>query len=426
MAVGRTDSMQQLITDLEKTFGETIIGSDINLIKHLFYYLQFEEVEFIFEYKDRYMTTKVRDVGMEFVELEVLGFEESDTHRAKIKFEVVNVMYTFEVVIEETRGSLVTIKIPTELQSAEMRHYRRVVVDDLFMSFVIQFKSYKGGKFVSGDNINAERRFNYLFREIKKDMPDLKLLNIIITDYVRSISEDYELVIYRPGDGNDFIRSVLSTDNRTVFIPECSDIQSYIGRSENLYYKNFYQIFKEMAKTSDEYAAGKFFEKMQKAEIRNFMVSYIIAPITLFDNVIGHLKVFTTAMDKKILGSYHAEFIHELTEIASYGFTKIAIRKDNINTTYVDTRIVDISISGLLFEVSDESLYNYLKKHNSIKMNIPIPGKTTLVITGEIVRFSVAEDNSFKLGVNFISSNPDDMKILEQYIYERRGNILSE
>lgn len=424
MAVGRTDSMQELISMMETIYKETIIGSDINLIKHLFFYLKFENTEFIFEYEDRFMTVVVQSVFQDYVDLNVLGFEESISRRAKIKFEVVNVLYIFEVIIEEIRGSVVTIKIPTELQSAEMRKYRRVQVDDLFMDFVILFKSFKGGQYVSGDNIHAERQFTHLFREIKNDIPDLKLINLIITDYILHVSNEYEIVMYKPGDEHDLYRSAFSKDLRSIFIEDCADIENYIKKSDHKQVKTFYEVYQSKSREMGDFKAQKFFEKIQKAEVRNFMVSYIVSPITLFDKVIGHVKVFTTAMDKHILGYYHAEYIHEMVEIASYGFTKIAIRGGNFDTTYSNTKIVDLSISGLLFEITDEGLYNYLKKHNNIKMYVPI-GKDLLNLSGEIVRF-VISDTGYRLGVNFFASNPDDMKILESFIYEKKGNILSE
>ncbi|MDX1957548.1 MAG: DUF1577 domain-containing protein [Leptospiraceae bacterium] len=424
MAVGRTDSMQELISLMEHSYGETIIGSDINLIKHLFYYLRFESTEFLFEYEDRFMTVVVHNVLQDFVELNVLGFEEGYSRRAKIKFETINVLYVFEVIIEDVRGSIVKIKIPTELQSAEMRQYRRVPVDDLFMDFVILFKSFRGGKYVSGDNIHAERQFTFLFREIKKDIPDTKLMNLIITDYLSRISENYEIVIYEKGDEHELVRETLSIDNRSIYVAECSDIESYLKKLDTPYFKNYYQIFEKKSKESDDFKAMKFFEKLQKTEIRNFIISYIISPITLFDNVIGHVKVYTTAMDKYILSHYNAEYMHEMMEIASYGFTKIAIRGTNFHALYTNTKIIDISISGLLFEINDENLFKYLKKHNMIKMFIPI-GKYNMVLSGEIIRF-VSSDEGYRVGVNFFASNPGDMKILETYIYEKRGNILSE
>ncbi|HNK59457.1 MAG TPA: DUF1577 domain-containing protein, partial [Leptospiraceae bacterium] len=184
MAVGRTDSMQELITQMESIYGETIIGTDVNLIKHLFYYLRFDNTEFVFEYDDRIMSVVVHNVLQDFVELNVPDFSEASSRRAKIKFEIINVLYIFEVIIEDIRGSIVKIKLPTELQSAEMRQYRRVACDDLFMDFIILFKSFKGGRYVSGDNIHAERQFTHLFREIKFDVPNLKLMNMIITDYI--------------------------------------------------------------------------------------------------------------------------------------------------------------------------------------------------------------------------------------------------
>ena len=428
MAVGRTNSMQDLINLMEKTYGETIIGSDINLIKHLFHYLKFESIEFRFEYDEDMMTVIVHDVLQDFVELNVLGFEEGTSRRAKIKFEVVNVLYQFEVIIEDIRGSIVKIKIPSELQAAEMRNYRRVLVDDLFMDFVILFKSFRGGIYVTGDNIHAERQFTHLFREIKKDNPDLKLMNLILTDYITNVSHEYDIIIYKDGDENEILKGIFSKNHKSIFIEDCAIIENYYSESKNPNFMSYRDLYLEKVEKEGEYKSQKFFEKLQKSELRNFMVSYIISPLTLFDQVIGHIKVYTTAMDKHILTLFHAEYIHEMTEIASYGFTKISIRGNNFNTLYTNTRIIDISISGLLFEITDENLYNYLVKHNTIKMYIPI-GRKTLTLSGEIIRYFKIEENYeklFRLGITFISSNPDDMNILETYIYERRGNILSE
>ncbi len=424
MAVGRTDSMQELITLMDTIYGETIIGTDVNLIKHLFYYLRFDNTEFVFEYDDRMMSVVVHNVLQDFVELNVPDFSEASSRRAKIKFEIINVLYIFEVIIEDIRSSIVKIKLPTELQSAEMRQYRRVACDDLFMDFIILFKSFKGGRYVSGDNIHAERQFTHLFREIKFDVPNLKLMNMIVTDYIRKVSDEYELVIYKPGDGHDFIKNTLSKDNKTIYISDCADVDTYIEDLKSKYFKTFFEIYQEKVKDVGDFQARKFFEVMQKKENRAFLVSYIIAPITMFDRVIGHIKVYSTAMDKHMLTRTDLEYIHEMTEIFSYGLTKVAIKGNTFNEIYTNTRIVDISISGLLFEISDENLFQYLKKHSSVKMYIPM-GKNKLEINGEIIRYIISDDG-YKLGVNFFSSNPGDMKILETYIYEKKGNVLSE
>ncbi|MCB1156722.1 MAG: DUF1577 domain-containing protein, partial [Leptospiraceae bacterium] len=445
MAIGRSDSLQELITLMETIYGETIIGSDINLIKHLFYYLKSENSEFDIEYEERLMPVRVETVSAESVTLNVLGFEDQGTRRAKIRFEVINVLYVFEVIINEIKDNLVTIRIPTELQSAEMRKHRRVGCDDLFMNFIILFRSYKGGQYISGDNIYAERRFTHLFREIKYDEPNLKLMNLMLTDYVMRISSEYEIVIYKESNPDsdivprliswfqnaqmpeydsreyessnlkerkekyfkdklepEIIRRLLSKELNSIYIQDCSSIDSYI-RSLNhpslISYNEFYQ---EISDLSDEMEAYSIMENFQKKEDKDFFVSYIISPITLFDKVIGHIKVYTTHMDKHILTNYDAEYIHEMTEISSYGFTKIAIKGNRFNMLYTNTKIVDISITGLRFEIYDEKLFQYLHKHNTIKMYIPI-GPRTLVINGEIVRYEPSYD-VYRMGVNFFSS----------------------
>jgi hypothetical protein len=476
MAIGRSDSLQELITLMDSIYGETIIGSDINLIKHLFYYLKSENAEFDIEYEERIMTARVEVVSADSVTLNVLGFEDWGNRRAKVRFEVINVLYVFEVIIDEIKENLVTIRIPTELQSAEMRKHRRVPCDDLFMNFVILFQSYKGGRYVSGDNINAERRFTHLFREIKKDEPDLKLMNLIITEYVTKISSEYQLCIYNFQDEwEDFeeiedafdpteflnldkevteepplkrkerierakkliqekknitIKKVLSNidpitgRHKSIYVRDCSVLDSYIEIFDHPQLKTWHELYSQKEIETDVFDANTFFENLMETERREFIVSYIIAPLTLFDKVIGHLMVYTTAMDKYILTQYDAEYIHEMVEIASYGFTKIAIKGNRLNILYTNTKIVDISITGLRFEIYDEKLYQYLKKHNTIKMFIPI-GQKTLTINGEILRYEDGGD-TFRMGVNYISSEPDDMKVLENYIYEKKGNILSE
>lgn len=424
MAIGITESMQDLIAEMENIYGETIIGSDINLIKHLFYYLKFENTEFQLEYEDRIMVTVVEDVSQLVVSLNVLGFEESNSRRAKIRFEVVNVLYVFEVRIIDIHGSIVEISIPTELQSAEMRKHRRIIVDDLFMNFIILFKSFRGGEYVSGDNINAERRFTHLFREIKKDEPSLKLINLMITEYIFKISSEYDIKFYHTETENDTIFNLLSEDNRSLFVSNCSDFNSYIEEFQHDRLKNFRVLYNTMCENSGQEYADMFFDELRMNEIKDFIVSFIISPITLFDRVIGYVKVYTTAMDKHILTTYHAEYIHEMMELASYGLTKIAIKGTSFNMLYTNTKIVDISISGLLFEIYDSNLFSYLKKHNIIKMFIPVDEKT-LAINGTITRYKQVDD-TYQLGVSYAASNPDDMKILENYIFDKKKNILSE
>ncbi|ALO26730.1 MULTISPECIES: DUF1577 domain-containing protein [Leptospira] len=428
MAVGRSDSLQELITILETMFGETIIGTDINLVKHLFYYLKADEVEFPFDYDGQRFFAIVENIEETTVNLRIPGATQGLTLRAKISFEIMNILYQFEVVILEfLEGTIVQVRIPSELQAASFRKNVRVAVDDLFMNYVILFRSLSGGGREIGRNIQVEQKFNNLMREIKKDNPDLRLVNIIISEYISNVSKGYEVVFFSQNREETFLDSFIRRNDRPLFIPDTSLIINYIRENEDSesIVGNYREEYIRMVLENGQDYADQFFRELQKKEIREFVISYLVLPIRLFNDVVGYVRVYTSAMDRYSITPSQVGYLIELTEIFSYSMTKIFIREDNYRHTKAGTRVVDISINGLLFEIEEKRIFHYLKKHNIIKMFVPISEKM-LILRGEVVRYIVVEDGKYHLGVNFFDSNPDDMLILQKYIFTRTRRVLSE
>lgn len=428
MAVGRSDSLQELITILETMFGETIIGTDINLVKHLFYYLKADEVEFPFDYDGQRFFAIVENIEETTVNLRIPGATQGLTLRAKISFEIMNILYQFEVVILEfLEGTIVQVRIPSELQAASFRKNVRVAVDDLFMNYVILFRSLSGGGREIGRNIQVEQKFNNLMREIKKDNPDLRLVNIIISEYISNVSKGYEVVFFSQNREETFLDSFIRRNDRPLFIPDTSLIINYIRENEDSesIVGNYREEYIRMVLENGQDYADQFFRELQKKEIREFVISYLVLPIRLFNDVVGYVRVYTSAMDRYSITPSQVGYLIELTEIFSYSMTKIFIREDNYRHTKAGTRVVDISINGLLFEIEEKRILHYLKKHNIIKMFVPISEKM-LILRGEVVRYIVVEDGKYHLGVNFFDSNPDDMLILQKYIFTRTRRVLSE
>ncbi|AXR61985.1 PilZ domain-containing protein [Leptospira mayottensis] len=428
MAVGRSDSLQELITILETMFGETIIGTDINLVKHLFYYLKADEVEFPFDYDGQRFFAIVESIEETTVDLRIPGATQGLSLRAKISFEIMNILYQFEVVILEfLEESIVQVRIPSELQAASFRKNVRVAVDDLFMNYVILFRSLSGGGREIGRNIQVEQRFNNLMREIKKDNPDLRLVNIIISEYISNVSKGYEVVFFSQNREETFLDSFIRRNDRPLFIPDTSLIINYIRENEDSesIAGNYREEYIRMVLENGQDYADKFFRELQKREIREFIISYLVLPIRLFNDVVGYVRVYTSAMDRYSITPSQVSYLIELTEIFSYSMTKIFIREDNYRHTKAGTRVVDISINGLLFEIEEKRIFQYLKKHNIIKMFVPVSEKM-LILRGEVVRYIVVEDGKYHLGVNFFDSNPDDMLILQKYIFMRTRRVLSE
>ncbi|WP_411821805.1 DUF1577 domain-containing protein [Leptospira sp. 'Mane'] len=429
MAIGRTDSMQELITILESLFEETIVGSDVNIVKHLFYYLKADNREFEFIYEEENLVAAVEEIESDTVTLLVPDIIEKGSRRARVRFEVMNINYQFEVVISDIQADKTIIKTPTELQSYQLRTNRRIPVDDLFMNFIILFRSLTGGSREVGKNLYAESRFPHLMKEIRKDQPDLKLVNVILTEAIQKVSKDYEIIFYNEtkqlSETESFIKNYLQQTGKTIYIPDCNRIESYIQETTSEFLFNFNSEYKQMIKELGEDFTLEFFESMRKAESRDFFVSYVISPIRLYEDVVGYIKTYSTAMDRFTISNTQAIYIHELSEIISYAFTKVAIQFGSYETMQSTTRVVDISLDGLLFEIHDKRLFQYLKRHNIIKMFIPLRKEVTLIIRGEILRYMDRGDH-FHLGVNYFSSSPNDMLYLEDFLFDKSMKILSE
>lgn len=422
--------MQELITLLESLFSETIIGSDINLVKHLFYYLKADGREFDFIYNEETSLAVVDEIYTNTLDLIVPDFKEAGQRRARIKFEIMNILYQFEVLIQDIRDSALTIRIPSELQSMQLRQSKRLPVDDLFMNFIILFRSLTGGTREVGKNLYAERRFPHLMKEIRKDKPNLKLINVMLTDYIKTVSPHFDIVLFsdhetEPDEYEKFLRKQIGSTPKTLYIPSTTRLENYIERTNDPVLTNYYQMYQKLEVEASTEDAFYFIESLQKRENRAFEVSYVYSSIRIYDEVKGYIKVFSTAMDRFTLTSSQAVFIHELAEIINYAFTKIAIQVTSYEQLIHSTKIVDISMDGLLFEIHNRKLFHYLKNHNIIKMNIPLGMERVLVLRGEIVRY-IEKGDSYLLGVNFFDSNPDDMLFLENYLYEKSMNIISE
>jgi len=427
MGIGKSESLIELIHIMESLFQETILGSDINIIRHIFYYLKTDNREIEFIYEDSNYPALVEFVDRDYLTLIIPDFMERTSRRARLLFEALNVQYQFEVQIFEISLPEIKIRTPTELQSFQLRSNRRMLVDDLFMNFTILFRSLSGGSRTVGKNLDVESQFPQIMKEIKKDRPDMKLVNRIVTEHILRVSKEYEMFFFKDidflTDLQIYTKKLLESSSKSIYIANCNSLPTYVEKYSHPSLTNFHQLLKN-AKPADAESMLEQFEAIHQEESRSFLVSYVVAPIRLYDGIIGTLKVFSTAMDRFKISPAQAEFVHELAEILSYSITKSAIQYGSYETMQATTKVIDISLDGLLFEIFDPRLFHYLKRHNIIKMKLPIDGGHMFTAKGEIVRF-LERDNSFHLGVNFFQTAPDDLKHLEEYLYTKGLNILS-
>ncbi len=388
----------------------TILGSDINEIRHLFYYLRMNRSPIQVLYQIESYTATVTNVEDTVATLHIPGFEETSFRRLKLRFSVMNTFYQFEVIITRVRPDEVTFQLPLYMQSATRRKYPRHPLQNAFLHFNTIYRPIFGTR---GIGQVVEEKHRHLIAELKKDFPDLSLMLRIIADDLVRIAGDYQLEIYKPDEEQSRLRSTISGEDKTLYIASTEDINSYINKPDSNLLVAYNREFKIMAEARSEDDAVKFFKDLQLSELRRHVYSYVCAPLHLFGKVIGHIYVETDLLQRKRIFVEEAINVGILADLLSYGMTKTVIARTYYSRPIAE--ILNLSMAGVLFRVTSSVIYDYLIDHDLLKLKIPLVNEY-LSFRGEITRM-FHEGERYHIALRFIEGSDDDYRKLEQFLY---------
>lgn len=392
---------------------ETIIESDINQIRHLFYYLRSERLPVSLTYQLDEYTATVQGVDEGSAELSVQNFEDGPIRRCRIRFDVHGIFYEFEVALVETSKSALLIRLPFFIQSTQLREYRRIPAEDLFIRFTIDYRHFLESV---EDILTVTSRYPYILNELKKEVPDLRLINRILIEEVNRISPEFELKLYGDNTGETFVQGIMAREKKAIYISNTIKIENYFARILSHSLMNFSNEYERISRETSEEEAVKFFAEMQKGDLRNFKSNYVYSPISIFEKPIGHIYVQSTLLDKRLLMFDHAYQIFILTRLFSYALNKTVFARTYLKHPL--TRVVNISLGGLLFELTEKEVFYFLITNDRLKIYLHLKNDV-IVFHSEISRY-FPSPNGFYIGVNFLEAENDGFRILEKYLFARR------
>jgi len=400
---------------LIEEFSSGIIEDDYYRIGNIFYFLKAKRSFVKIHFSDAEYSGRVYRIDEDAISIVFPEFEDRPERRAVFTFEALNRFYYCQVLIQRAEKGTVRIQFPKELKHLIRRLYPRVTFDDLFMRFIIMYSPIFANK---EEERSFENRFPYFYKEIQEDNPSLRVLYQLLMEEIKSITPEFDLKLHYKSPPLDLNRSQkkVFNDKENFLIEDVSKLESYIEPHAMDILQNYSNEYTDILNEEGKSTARKIFQDIQKEDLQNFLQSYFLSPITMFDSVIGYLRMETNIFDKFSISAKQASEIVRILEIFSYAITKIRIRNSHFDPSSIRTRVVNISMSGLLMEISDEFLFEYLKKNRRVKMHIPIYGEE-LEIYGEINRFFSSE-GSYYMGVLFFKSRPGDITHLEQFLYE--------
>ncbi|MCB1174348.1 MAG: DUF1577 domain-containing protein [Leptospiraceae bacterium] len=415
---------ENLIRMLQKLLGshkddyteDTILGSDINQIRHLFYNLQSEARNVMLQYSSEIFRARVVAVEGNRAELHIPGFEQETVRRCRIKFEIANILYEFEVAILDFYDEGCEIRIPSFLQSASRRGDRRIYTDDLFMRFITLYRPILGRR---GVGQLIESRYQHIVNELQKDEPDLYMINTIADEQIQRLSANFEFRFYKPGEKHSLMEELITETRKTLFIRDTQNLESYFEAHLPYGMINYHAEYSHMMHYDSEDAAAAHFDQVRRQDLNNFLTSYVCAPLLIFDEVVGHIYVARNVFDRLPLDRDEAFHVQLLAQLMSYAMSKTVLSRSYFRHTF--TRVINISRSGLLFELNNQIVFDYLTIHDRLKMDFAIRHHQ-LSFHGEITRYVPTADG-FRVGVNFFQGSPDAWLVLENMIYRQSRQV---
>jgi len=401
--------------NLHYQFEKAVVEEEFYRILNILFFLKAKRSFISLYYGDNKHTCRIIKIDNKKKEVELLvpGFIEGQERRSSITFEALNRYYYSDILITHTENNSVTIGMPEKLAYLRRRLYPRINFDDLFMRFVILFSAVFEKP---QEEKLLEKKFPFVYQEIRQENPSLRVIYQMISAEAANISPDFDFVMIKDRKDLSPIEKLVIEDMKNILITDTSRISSYNRPLKKEHIESFSLLYEKFCKEDGMEEADKKFYDLQRDDLVQFIQSYYYGPIKLYDKPIGYLKIQTYIFNKYSIPVWQAEEISALLKLFSYALTKIKMRKTHFDPLQIKTRIVNISMSGLLMEIDDLDAFNYLQKNKRIVMRIPIYGEE-LEISGEIIRF-YKEGEYFYMGVLFFKTKPDDMQKLEDFLYE--------
>lgn len=412
------------VKNIFTVFENGSVYTDVTRILNWLYLIRSDSIPLTLHSAEKKISARLVDITNKHIVVQAPNLEQNIEPKIELTAEAMNRYYYTRVSLLRIKKNRYTLSYPKKLYFIARRLYPRFTLKNLSMSFFTIYSPVTANRVQENE---LENRFPSLYGEAISDDPSLQVVFNMLVDILRSLSEDFSMRLFirekRAGEMElDIFEKKVVESVKTLYIGDVLRMLSYFKGYESDVLVNFSSEYEHILQEQGEHEALKNIELKKEQDVKNYLLSYIMTPIVLFDEVIGYMKVQTSQFDRKHFSAYDAEELHYLGELFSHAVTKISIRESYYEAKEMRTNIVNISMSGLLMEIQDTILFFYLKKHRRIKMRIPIEDDT-LEIYGEIKRF-FEKDGKQYMGVLFFKSRPGDMTKLENYIYHNSHKAL--
>jgi len=240
-----------------------------------------------------------------------------------------------------------------------------------------------------------------------------------IAVWVKGFASGHKIVIFKENKISFIEERVLAETGKAFFLPSTKGSlpteDPYPKKrivTEDILKK--YLESSGIAKLLLDEACRRLIERKQKAGI----ISDLWAPILFHEYVIGYIRVW---IDKEGMLPLDYDVVDNLYQFAKalvYSLkTNGFFEAGKIKNEPFECKIVDISVSGMLFAHPSPDFYSSLMPDTELAVRLKTDQRTIYTKIKVVRRYK--ENNQGHFGCRFMEMAPEDLRFLFEYIYGR-------
>jgi hypothetical protein len=309
-----------------------------------------------------------------------------------------------------------TIGFPENFKTRMKRRYPRIRLP-IPLTARLRYKRFpqrRPGK-VSPEELPV--KYSKLYWEAQRESVDIKKLFLLTGGELKKICPKSEIIIYSDKNIGSRNAKVMRESGKVLYIADCDRPESYTRfiPSEKINNYSFYLDEHRSTGASEEEVKSEL-SRIMEEDKKEGVSSKALVPIFSKDEVIGHLKAFTTQGGGTI--SYE-----QIADLMALGLIlKIGIDNANFVPSFDDsvpTDLINISEGGLYLQITGVKGTVTIPEGADAQIKVLL-GDREIVLHGNVCRKSDA-DQSY--AIQFTNVEEDQKSALKDFIDENIDNL---
>jgi hypothetical protein len=385
------------------------------------------EREFVFKGAlDKKLDLSIHATKKEF-EGTLVGFDENsvtlETHQEntfKLGEEVrvflffQNNMHTFDSAIKEKEANRIVIAQPAGVYKQLQRKHERVrTPTDVKAFFTLKGKNFEL-------NFPKTSRYFSIEKPQSAESFDDSSIEGLINDFrekTNKMVSNNSIVILRNRDLSSFEENLLFRTAKIIWVPSIKEGYSlHDPFPDNRILTKREMIQQEGDSEFSDSVLNARLENRLDEKFRAGIYSEIYCPLMYNQYFVGYIHVYNNLDKKEAITEAIIEYVYQFSKVLCYSleingyFTSLANQEKDY-----ETKIIDLSASGLLFANPTKDLSRDLLIHTDLTVTLQFEARR-MQIGARIIRKFKDRDHLY-VGLQFLDIAPEDFRFLFETIY---------